>query len=792
MQSLIGRMGWILALVAVGISGTPASEPSGKEGAPRLSSDELRAAMVCYHKGLEAFRAGNWEAAAALMRASHELHPHFLPARFWLGRVQFEQRNWAGAAEEFRSLLTVNPKSLETRYWLGRALEAAGRTEEARQHYQAVLQAGLKGEDGRDAAARLKALSPGATAEAPGPPPPPPPTAVEGGTAKAAEAPEPRVETVPLESLIPAPAGREAAAEGPSRESAAVEPLPGMKGPAEEEQIESEEAAAAPETIPPGPPARREEPGAVPVPRLDGAAAAAALGEKLRQRQPVQVLILGDTFTAAPGVADPQGGYPVLFGELLETRFPDLNLQMQAGGLTNATSAQGLEALERDLKVQKPDVVVLHFGAYDQVGNVPLRAFQTTLRQMVAAVAQAAPAALILATPLVEGPPDGPYVQAVKEVARQAGATVADFEAAVKGQGQDHRGMFPFGQHPHEYAHTAAARELYRAFQSVVGEPQTLLLALESPPQYGRLGAEMQLPLRLSNQGPAPARGRLRVRIGEEAQEQPFDLPPGQETRIEFPLALPKALPNGRATQIRLIAVAEAEGTSAAEARWISVTPVLACPQVPALIQFDEAGAWAEKLPRNTLGPGNLVVGQVDQPADCRATFSLARDEEAVGLFLEVQDDQYQPTGSNIAAFNDCVELLFDLRPLEQRGQPFNTPQVFLLFVQLPADEAGGAVLLPLDTRPPGLEQVEAVFTPTDEGYRLQVALPLKFLEQAAGGEVDSFGFDLAIDDADTPGQRQAQLVWSGRADNFVNPRNFGEIYLKPDQGEKQVRITVW
>lgn len=804
MNHLMGRIGPIFALAMACISADMASGQAGKEGTLRRSSEEQRAAMVCYHRGLEAVRARNWEAAAALMRASHELHPNFLPARFWMGRIKFEQKNWAGAEEDFKGLLTVNPRSPETHYWLGRVLEAAGRPEEAHQHYQIALQAGLKGEDGRDAAARLRALSPGATAVTQGPPLPPPlaeppvetvPPKPEEAAREATGPAEPAA-TAPSEPLEPALVEQERAEEEaflPKTEEAArepselQEPLPGMRETAEEEQVESKPP------VQPVPPTPQEEPLAVPIPRLDRAAVGTALREKLRPQQRLQVLILGDTFTAAPGVANPpQGSYAALFADLLRARFADLDLQVQGQGLPNAPAAQGLAALQRSLRAAKPDLVVLHFGAYDQVGNVPVGAFQNTLRQMVAAVVEAGPAALILATPLVEGPPEGPYVQAVKEVARQTGAPVADFEAAVKGQGQDHRGLFPFGQHPHEYAHTAAARELYRAFQSLIGEPETLGLALGGPLQYAPVGADMSLPIRISNHGPDPTEGQLKVLMDGRTVDKPFTVQPGQEETVEVTLQLPAELPNGRALQVRLLAEAKARDTSAVEARWASVAPVLACPKVPGLIQFDEAGTWAEKLPRNVLGPGHIVTGQVDHPADCGALFSLARDEEAVCLFLEVQDDQYQPTGSNIPAFNDCVELMFDLRPQEQRGQPFNTPQVFLLFVQLPADDPGEAVIVPLDTRPPGLEQVEALFTPTDEGYRLQIALPLNFLEQIAGGEVDRFGFDLAIDDADTPGQRQAQLIWSGRADNFVNPRNFGEVNLQPEKEEKQVRVTVW
>lgn len=797
MKRIIGKMGLIFALAAVGIAVGAAGEPSGQEGKPRRSSAELRAAAVCYQRGLEAVRAGNWEAAAALMRASCELNPDFLPARFWMGRIQFEQQNWARAEEDFKALLAVKPQSLETHYWLGRVLEAVGRLEEAHQHYQIALQAGLKSEAGRDAQVRLQALravlpSPVEEKEAAGEAPAPVQLAERPGEKpKEAKIPESPVETPPPESGALVPEEREEV--GPARPPAG--PLPAVEEPAKSDQPAAERTESKPSPAEAEPPRRfpPTEPTAVPIARLDGAAAKAALLEKLQRQQPVQLLILGDTFTAAPGVPDgPAGGYPLLFLDLLEMRFPDLDLQAQAKGLTNATAAQGLATLKTEMQAQKPDLVVLHFGAYDQVGNVPVRAFQNALRQMVAAVAEAAPAALILATPLVEGPPDGPYVQAVKEVGLQAGAVVADFEAAVKGQGQDHRGLFPFGQHPHEYAHTAAAKELYRAFQQVIGELPTLQLTLQGPLQYVSWGAEGRLHFRISNRGPDPAQGQLRIQIDDATQEKPFAVPPGEEGTVEVPLPLPKELPHGRAQQIRLLAVAQAGAAAAVEVRWASVAQVLACPKVPGLIQFDEVGRWAEKLPQNPLGPGNVVTGQVDGPVDCRGSFRLAQDDEAICLLLEVQDDQYQPIGSNIAAFNDCVELFLDLRPQEQRGQPINTPQVFLLFIQLPTDPHGEAVVLPLDTRPPGLEQVEAVFNPTDDGYRLQIALPRAFLEQAARDEVNGFGFDLAIDDADEPGQRQAQLVWSGRADNFVNPRHFGEVSLQPEKDGKQVRMTVW
>jgi hypothetical protein len=99
--------------------------------------------------------------------------------------------------------------------------------------------------------------------------------------------------------------------------------------------------------------------------------------------------------------------------------------------------------------------------------------------------------------------------------------------------------------------------------------------------------------------------------------------------------------------------------------------------------------------------------------------------------------------------------------------------------------------LYALEKPPASLEQFGLVYTPTPRGYVFQLTMPRAALAGLAGGPVESFGFDVAVDDADQPGQRKAQMIWAGVAENFINPRYFGEISLRhPAPGN--ARLTVW
>ncbi|MFI2858070.1 sugar-binding protein [Paenibacillus sp. JSM ZJ436] len=65
-------------------------------------------------------------------------------------------------------------------------------------------------------------------------------------------------------------------------------------------------------------------------------------------------------------------------------------------------------------------------------------------------------------------------------------------------------------------------------------------------------------------------------------------------------------------------------------------------------------------------------------------------------------------------------------------------------------------------------------------GYAVELAIPWLNLGLTAEAGLD-FGFDLAVNDDDNGGAREAQLVWNGIADNYKNTVAFGDATLLAD-----------
>jgi len=764
-------------------------------------SSEQRKAQTCHDRGLAAFREKKWEAALVLFKASLALDPDLLAARFWLGRIQFEQQDWSAAEESFRQVLAKKPSSLESHYWLARVLEATQRLEEARQEYQAVLQLGLPDEDANDAAARLKFLGPGAGPMAPVPAEKPavePPAAEEPTAEKAgvkAPAAETTAEAPPTQppTVVIGPVEEQPTPAEPTAEERA--PMPGEETPAVEEPVAGEptgeEPAAEPEEEKPA----AEEPAAEEGP-AGGGERALALLNKLKGGEPVTLVVLGDQFAAAPGVGDPgRDSFAALFVELLQRRFEGARIQLVPVTVRGLTE-EALDLLDDEVLARQPDLVVVQLGGTDAAQSMPVEDFQDSLNTVVETLVDGTKAAVVLATPLVDTPRfDTEFVTAVKELAQgQPDRAVADFDTAVKRQGRDHRGLFPYGQPPHEYAHTAAARELYQAFQRLIGEEPTLQLDLATPLQFAALGQEVTVALKLKNEGQEPQTGQVRMGMGHQTKAGPFTVAAGQGGQVPLTVTLPAQLPNQRSQCFQVWGLAQSEGQAAADARWLAVSPVIPCPTLEETPTLEDEALWAADLERYPLGRPNLVVGANawGGEEDASGEFSVARDEDTFYLFVNVTDNHLSPTGSNIWAFNDCLELYFDLRPPAQRGQPVCSQQNLLLFVILPPAEGVPAILQPLDVQPPGLNQAQVRYTRTAEGYQVQVGIPFQVLQRVAGQPLESFGFDLVMDDSDVAGQRKTQLAWAGYANNFLNPRAFGEVMLKPEVAKGTVKVTVW
>jgi hypothetical protein len=422
---------------------------------------------------------------------------------------------------------------------------------------------------------------------------------------------------------------------------------------------------------------------------------------------------------------------------------------------------------------------------------------------------------------------------------------------------RDYRGFFPNYSHPNEYGHAMMARELLRAFRQLMKLPEVLEVTIGGQAGWIALGTNVPVSVGVQNLLEEAQSGELTLTMGESTHRESFDLAGKGTKDWTFSLPLPTdpsaalraGLPAGRSSYQRLLAMARSPHGMAFDFKWLTLAPRLACPVLaqktsppaegegqPGAAPETEATSkpeaepdgkpaeepeakpgtappseteaepetpppakpvpdWAADLPRVALGEAHVVDGRArwDGPEDASAAFVIAQDADTFHVQVEVTDDHIVREGSIIPAFNDCVELFFDLRPLAERGKPFYTPQVFLVFISPPGRKPGDLKVIPLDAPAGVTDQWQVQATRSKAGYTIAVAIPRGFLEGVAGGPLTSFGFDVAVDDADTAGERQTQLMWVGTEHNFGNPRGFGEIILAgKEEGSEAVRMSLW
>ncbi len=156
----------------------------------------------------------------------------------------------------------------------------------------------------------------------------------------------------------------------------------------------------------------------------------------------VRYVALGDSVTAGwleHGVLDSDAAYPSLFRARLAGLFPHAMITVINAGLGGENADGALARLERDCLRYEPHLVTICLGLNDArkgAENVPT--FQVTLSEIVKR-AQASGAEVILITPNTRGDAlqdDGvvtEYVRAIRAVARESGAGLADVHAVYQG-----------------------------------------------------------------------------------------------------------------------------------------------------------------------------------------------------------------------------------------------------------------------------------------------------------------------------------------------------------------------
>jgi len=144
-----------------------------------------------------------------------------------------------------------------------------------------------------------------------------------------------------------------------------------------------------------------------PVPKFDADALPGTL-KKLRNREPVKIVVLGDSISTgcnASGWADGkpfQPAYPDLLGRMLEEKYkgPVSVTNLSVGGMD---SAWGLTQVDKVLEAA-PDVVLIAFGMNDSAGR-PAADFQAKIAATIQAIREKRPGAeFILIATMVGNP----------------------------------------------------------------------------------------------------------------------------------------------------------------------------------------------------------------------------------------------------------------------------------------------------------------------------------------------------------------------------------------------------
>ena len=163
-----------------------------------------------------------------------------------------------------------------------------------------------------------------------------------------------------------------------------------------------------------------------------------------------------------------------------------------------------------------------------------------------------------------------------------------------------------------------------------------------------------------------------------------------------------------------------------------------------------------------------------DGPRDCSAAAWMVRDEKGLTVRVRVTDDKFVSADAKTNFNNDSVELCFDLRAEDKgRGTFAYHPGVFQITL-VPTKSGKVIVAFTKDNQKvPGVTAGCRFF---EGGYQVKCFVPfegLKVNHVAAGNE---FNFSVSVNDSDTPGDRDTQMVWSGDHMNFMDARRFGRM----------------
>jgi hypothetical protein len=180
----------------------------------------------------------------------------------------------------------------------------------------------------------------------------------------------------------------------------------------------------------PVPPAPEADPCEVPAYILFGDAKLDHVKKAVEERKKLSILVLGSGSSVLPGPDGSNRSYPGRLEQLLQKRFPAVEIKLAAVAKPRLTAADMTESLEKVLLDRKPDLVVWQTGTVDAMRGIDPESFRTSLDEGVDQILESGADVILMNmqySPRTETMiPLASYADIMRVVARDKGVALFD------------------------------------------------------------------------------------------------------------------------------------------------------------------------------------------------------------------------------------------------------------------------------------------------------------------------------------------------------------------------------
>ena len=487
------------------------------------------------------------------------------------------------------------------------------------------------------------------------------------------------------------------------------------------------------------------------------------LGDRLAQTSRIAVTFYGDSITAGWGT-DGTHSFPHILIDHLRHRFPQCSFDERIAGNPGWTTADALRGFDRQVLATGPDLLLVQFGGNDRGWNRSLAQFRAGLTGLLErAIADTDALVIACLPPFAEEIGESAWSIAAREVAAEVGVPAAEFHRTIRESPHDFRGSFPWGSHPGSFTHVLMAKQIAHVLDACIEAPPLVRAELSRGATVSA-DDEQVISTTISTVAEGPVEWSITIALGDEKRELQGTVSREDPVVVSERFAIPEGLPADRAYSLPVRLEARAGSSGDFDVAWLTVAPAIEAPTEPE--------SW------HALGASELVLGKQlwRGESDLSARFRVGSTEDDLRIEVEVVDDQITVADLTDPSRGDSVELYLDLRSPEGQGRPVYTEDVLAIQVLAPQEDDGPALWRNMHDLPEDLRDIRVAAKAGDGRYAVTVELPLPAIRARRGGDWGGIGLDVGVNDADR-GERKTQMMWTGIADNYLNPAYLAGVY---------------